>query len=72
MRCADAMTHQDLCIQSHCSCQFNFMAIDFNLLLIKDEERKYRYQERLGFLCEDREPTPEEKKLAMDWSIPQF
>ena len=47
--------------------------MDFNLMLIKDEERKYRYQERLGMICEDREPTPEEKRQAMDESkINQF
>ena len=46
--------------------------IDFNLLLIKDEERKYRYQERLGMICEDREPTAEQKNQAMNESVAQF
>ncbi len=42
--------------------------IDFNLLLIKDTERKYRYVERLGIICEDREPTAEQKRQAMEES----
>ena len=29
-------------------------------------EFDYRYQERLGILCEDREPTDAEKKIAHD------
>jgi len=28
------------------------------------KEFKYRMEERLGILCEDREPTPDERKLA--------
>lgn len=35
-----------------------------------DEERKaefnYRFQERLGLLCEDQEPTPEQLLMAHD------
>lgn len=27
-------------------------------------EYAYRYQERLGILCEDQEPTPEQKRIA--------
>jgi len=28
------------------------------------KEYDYRVEERLGILCEDREPTPDERKLA--------
>jgi len=27
-------------------------------------EWEYRYRERLGMLCEDREPTPDERNMA--------
>lgn len=30
------------------------------------EEWNYRYAERLGVLCEDREPTDEQKRMARD------
>jgi hypothetical protein len=42
--------------------------VDFNLLLIKNPERKYLYQERLGISCGDGEPTADEKKRAMQES----
>lgn len=28
------------------------------------EEYRYRYLERLGMMCEDREPTPEQRAYA--------
>lgn len=37
--------------------------------MTKDEigkEWQYRYQERLGILCEDQDPTPEQRKIARD------
>jgi hypothetical protein len=38
-------------------------------------EWQYRYQERLGIMCEDREPTPEQKAIAYreanEWAMAQ-
>lgn len=28
------------------------------------EEYRYRYLERIGMMCEDREPTPEQREYA--------
>lgn len=37
------------------------------------EEREYRYHERLGILCADAEPTPEQIEIATqeadDWVL---
>lgn len=32
----------------------------------QQKEWEYRYQERLGILCEDREPTEEQKRIAKE------
>lgn len=38
-------------------------------------EWKYRYSERLGMMCEDREPTMEQKAIAFreanEWAMTQ-
>jgi hypothetical protein len=39
--------------------------MDINLFLITDEEVRYRYIERLGMLCEESEPTKEQKEMAL-------
>lgn len=33
------------------------------------EEYRYRYLERLGLMCEDREPTPEQRTFAQQQAL---
>ena len=51
------------------------MRINFMTTEEIQAEWQYRYQERLGIMCEDREPTPEQKAIAFkeanEWAMEQ-
>lgn len=42
--------------------------IDFTRALIRDDETRYRYDERLAIMIEDSEPTREQKEMALKWA----